>query len=58
MSVGESVRLLVVVNPELDSEIMMFPPDTITVSNPSRAILCHEIVGTGDPSAEHVNMAA
>ena len=55
--VGESVRLLVAVNPELDSEIMMFPPSVRTVCDPSSLILLHETEGRGNPSAEHVNTA-
>ena len=57
MSVGERVRLLLIVNPELDTEMLMFLPSVRTVSNPSRSILLHEIEGRGNPSAEHVNMA-
>ena len=51
---GERVRLLVIVNGVVDSEIMMFPP---SIRYPPSLIL-HEIEGRGDPSAEHVNTAS
>ena len=52
------MRLLVIVKPELDSVIMMFPPSITAGLGPSLLILLHEMEGTGKPSAEHVNTAS